>query len=58
MKIVKIWRGKETVVAEGDRKKLNSRLKQLRAGTRGGAHGRNGRQYAVQYKLVDDGGAQ
>jgi hypothetical protein len=54
MKIIKIARGKEEVVAEGSRSKLNNRLKQLRTGTKNGVSGRGGKKYSVTYKLVDD----
>jgi hypothetical protein len=53
MKIIKIADGKEEVVAEGNRKKLNNRLKQLKSSTKGfqAGHGGNKR---VQYKLIED----
>lgn len=52
MKLIKIARGKETIVAEGSRKELNNRLKELRRSTRSGVSGRR-IKYRVEYKLVD-----
>lgn len=52
MKIIKIHGGKEEIVAEGSRKKMNNRLKELKRSTRGhcccNASGKK-----VEYKLVD-----
>lgn len=53
MKIIKIARGKESIVDEGTRKQLTNRLKQLRSSTNGKASGRGGKKYKVEYKLVD-----
>lgn len=53
MKIIKIYRGKEIVIEEGDRKKLTNRLKQLRSSTKGKSSGRGGQKNRVEYKLVD-----
>jgi hypothetical protein len=52
MKIIRIAKGKETVVEEGPRSKLNNRLKQLRAGTARGVSGR-GKKYPVRYEIRD-----
>ena len=53
MKLVRIAKGKETTVMEGDRPKLNARLKQLRASTRAGVSGRNGKKYQVRYEIKE-----
>lgn len=53
MKLIRIARGKETVVATGDRQKLNDRLNQLKASTRKGISGRGGKKYSVKYKIVE-----
>lgn len=52
MKIIRISGGKEEVIAEGSRKKLNNRLKQLKTSTRGHV-ACNGNNKRVEYKLVD-----
>jgi hypothetical protein len=53
MYLIKIAKGKETVVATGNRAKLNNRLKELRSGTKGKSDG-NGQKYRVQYKIVEE----
>lgn len=52
MKIIKISGGKQEVIAEGSRKKLNNRLKQLRSSTKGHV-ACNGDKKRVEYKLID-----
>jgi len=37
--LVKVWRGKETVIMTGDRPKVNARRKTLLAGNKGGIKG-------------------
>lgn len=54
MKLIRLARGRETVVAEGSRKSLNNRLKQLRGSTRGGCSGQHGRKYPVEYKIAEN----
>lgn len=53
-KLVKIARGKKTILLEGDRKKLTNRLKQLKSSTRKGACGRTGNKYNVEYRIEED----
>lgn len=53
MKLIRIARGKEDIVEEGDRSKLNKRLKQLRQSTMRGCSGQCGRKYPVKYELRD-----
>lgn len=53
MHLIKIAKGKQTVIATGSRAKLNDRLKQLRSGTKGKSDG-NGQKYRVQYKIVEE----
>jgi hypothetical protein len=53
MYLIKITKGKETIIATGSRAKLNDRLKQLRSGTKGKSDG-NGQKYRVQYKIVEE----
>ena len=52
MQIIRIAKGRREVVATGNRKQLNDRLKQLRAATRKGVSGRYGK-YPVRYELVE-----
>lgn len=54
MQLIKKIRGKTSVVATGDRKRLLARLKQLRASTKGVASGRGGKKNRVVYSLVED----
>ena len=54
MKIVRIARGKTTVIAIGSRSKMNDRLKQLRDSVRTGVCGRRGRKYPVEYRIEDE----
>ena len=49
--LVRIARGKETVVKIGTYGELNNRLKQLRGGTRKGVSGRGGKKYPVRYEI-------
>ncbi len=49
--IIRIARGKESVVESGSRSKMNDRLKQLQKSTRGGASGQGGKKYSVKYEL-------
>lgn len=51
MKLIRIAKGRETVVADGSRTKMNDRLKQLRESTRRGVSGRGGRKYPVTYEI-------
>lgn len=53
MELVRIARGKRTVIETGDRKKLNARLKQLRSSTTRGVSGRAGKKYSVTYEIVE-----
>jgi hypothetical protein len=53
MRLIKIARGKEQVVATGDRKVLNDKLIQLRKSTRNGISGRGGKKYPVEYRIVE-----
>jgi len=53
VKIIRKAKGKETVIAEGNRAELNNRLKQLRTSTKAGVSGRHGKKYRVEYLLVD-----
>jgi hypothetical protein len=50
--LVKIARGKKTVIKTGTHGELQNRLKQLRSGTRKGASGRGGKKYPVRYEIV------
>ena len=52
--IVRISRGKEEVVEEGDRSKLNNRIKQLRISTQRGVCGRRTKKYKVQYVIREN----
>jgi hypothetical protein len=52
--LVKIQGDKREVVATGDRKKLNNRLKELRTSTQRGAVKRNGMKYKVTYKIEEE----
>lgn len=54
MRLVRIAKGKREVIATGDRKKLQDRMKQLRASTMRGVSGRTGNKYKVEYKIEDD----
>jgi len=54
MQLVRIARGKREVIATGDRKKLQDRMKQLRASTMRGVSGRGGKKYNVEYKIEDE----
>jgi hypothetical protein len=49
--IVRKAKGRESVVAEGSLPKMNSRIKELRQGTRGGVTGRRHRGYSVSFEL-------
>ena len=51
--IIRIARGKETVVDEGSRSKINDRLKQLRKSTERGRVCGRGKKYAVKYRLEE-----
>jgi hypothetical protein len=51
VKLVRIARGKETVLEEGSLSKLTNRLKQLRGSTRKGVCGRGGKKYPVHYEI-------
>lgn len=53
MQLVRIARGKREVIATGDRKKLQDRMKQLRLSTMRGVSGRFGK-YKVEYKIEDE----
>lgn len=54
MKLIKISNGKTEVVLEGDRKKLNAKMKQLRSSTRNGICNRTGQKCKVEYRIVED----
>jgi len=49
--LVRIARGKRTVVETGTHGELQNRLKQLRSGTRKGVSGRGGKKYPVRYEI-------
>jgi hypothetical protein len=49
--IVRIARGRETVVESGPRTKLQARLRELRQSTQRGVSGRGGKKYAATYRL-------
>jgi hypothetical protein len=55
MKLYRMANGKKELIAEGDRKRLQRRLAELRRSTRGGANslGFGGRKYKVTYTLED-----
>jgi hypothetical protein len=50
--IIRLARGKETLIDEGSRPKMLDRLKQLRSSTRSGVSGRTGNKYSVTYKII------
>lgn len=54
MQLVRIARGKREVIATGDRKKLQDRMKQLRASTMRGVSGHGGKKYKVEFKIEDE----
>jgi len=51
LQLIRIAKGKKTVIETGNRKKLNDRLKQLRKATRNGVSGRGGKKYRVTYLI-------
>ncbi len=52
--LVRIARGKSTVIETGTYGELQNRLKQLRGGTRKGVSGRGGKKYPVRYEIVGE----
>ncbi len=54
LKLIKISKGKTEVVLEGDRKKLNVKMKQLRSSTRNGICNRSGQKCKVEYRIVEN----
>lgn len=51
-KLIRMAKGKEETIEEGDYKKLIARMKQLKTSTMRGVSGRGGKKYAVQYKVI------
>jgi hypothetical protein len=51
MKLICKARGKEWVVAEGDRKELAAKMRQLRQSQWGGVSGRGGKKYKADYRI-------
>lgn len=54
MQLVRMARGKRTVVQTGSRKVLQDRMRQLKASTMRGVSGRCGRKYKVEYKIESE----
>ena len=54
MKLIRIAKGRRTIVAIGDRKKLQDRMKQLKASTMRGVCGQQGKKYKVEYILEEE----
>ena len=55
-RLVRIARGKKSLVKAGSYGELQNRLKQLRSGTRKGASGRGGKKYPVRYEIEETNG--
>ena len=54
MQLVRIARGKRLVIAIGDRKKLQDRMKQLKKSTMRGVCGQQGKKYKVEYLIEEE----
>lgn len=54
MRLIRIARGKSTVIEVGDRRRLKRRMDGLRKSTMRGVSGRMRRKYRVEYRIEDD----